>query len=302
MGCWGREGTVRHGAPSTGPAARETRGGAVKITLYTLFPQLVTPYLREALLGRAISRGLLEVETRDLRRFAGNRTGRVDDAPYGGGAGMVIRVDVAAAALREAAADAPPPDETVLLSPAGEPLRQPLVEHFAGVRHLLLLSGRYEGFDARVERLVTREVSIGDFVLMGGELPALSVMEAVARLLPGALGDADSHRQDSFTTGLLDYPEYTRPLAFEGAGVPEVLLSGHHARIDEWRRREALRRTLLRRPELLARAPLTGADRAVLDDLQREPAEGARDARHDAARHDVSGDDLPDDDGSGGQP
>jgi len=248
----------------------------VRITLYTLFPQLVTPYLGEALLGRAIARGLLEVETRDLRRFAGNRTGRVDDAPYGGGAGMVIRVDVAAAALREAAADTPPPDETVLLSPAGEPLTQRLVERFAGLSHLLLLSGRYEGFDARVERLVTREVSLGDFVLMGGELPALSVVEAVARLLPGALGDADSHRQDSFSTGLLDYPEYTRPLRFADEPVPEVLLSGHHARIDAWRRREALRRTLLRRPELLARAPLSDADRAVLAELaaQRATPEG----------------------------
>ncbi len=242
----------------------------MKVTVYTLFPQLVTPYLEEALLHRAIERGLLEVETRDLRRFAGNRTGRVDDAPYGGGAGMVIRVDVAAAAVREAQQDDPPPDETVLLSPAGQPLDQALVEHFAGLRHLALLSGRYEGFDARAEGLVTREVSVGDFVLMGGELPALCILEAVARLQPGALGDADSHLQDSFTTGLLDYPEYTRPLAFEGAAVPEVLRSGHHARIDAWRRREALKRTLMRRPDLLERAPLDDEDRTVLADLRTE--------------------------------
>ncbi|MEJ2666159.1 MAG: tRNA (guanosine(37)-N1)-methyltransferase TrmD [Deinococcales bacterium] len=242
----------------------------MRITLYTLFPQLVTPYLGEALLGRAIARGLLQVETRDLRRFAGNRTGRVDDAPYGGGAGMVIRVDVAAAALAEAAADRPPPDETVLLSPAGRPLDQGIVEHFASLDHVVILSGRYEGFDARVESLVTREVSLGDFVLMGGELPALCLVEAIARLQPGALGDAESHRQESFSTGLLDYPEYTRPLAFEGDHVPEVLLSGHHAKIDAWRRREALRRTLLRRPELLRRAALSEADAAVLDELRGE--------------------------------
>jgi len=240
----------------------------VKVTVYTLFPQLVTPYLQEALLGRAIERGLLEVVARDLRRFAGNRTGRVDDAPYGGGAGMVIRVDVAAAAVREAQRDDPPPDETVLLSPAGQPLDQRLVEHFAGLRHLMLLSGRYEGFDARAEGLVTREVSVGDFVLMGGELPALCILEAVARLQPGALGDADSHRQDSFTTGLLDYPEYTRPLDFEGAEVPEVLRSGHHARIDAWRRRQALKRTLERRPDLLERAPLDDEERALLAALR----------------------------------
>jgi len=242
----------------------------VKVTVYTLFPQLVTPYLQEALLGRAIERGLLSVETRDLRRFAGNRTGRVDDAPYGGGAGMVIRVDVAAAAVREAQHDAPPPDETVLLSPAGRPLDQGLVEHLAGLQHLVLLAGRYEGFDARAEALVTREVSVGDFVLMGGELPALCILEAVARLLPGALGDAESHRQDSFTTGLLDYPEFTRPLVFEDVEVPEVLRSGHHARIDAWRRREALKRTLTRRPDLLERAPLDDDDLAVLAALRAE--------------------------------
>ncbi len=242
----------------------------MKVTVYTLFPQLVTPYLQEALLGRAIERGLLTVETRDLRRFAGNRTGRVDDAPYGGGAGMVIRVDVAAAAVREAQRDAPPPDETVLLSPAGRPLDQALVEHWAGLQHLALIAGRYEGFDARAEALVTREVSVGDFVLMGGELPALCILEAVARLLPGALGDAESHRQDSFTTGLLDYPEYTRPLVFEDAEVPEVLRSGHHARIDAWRRREALKRTLARRPDLLERAPLDDDDLAVLAALRAE--------------------------------
>lgn len=242
----------------------------MKITVYTLFPQLVTPYLQEALLGRAIERGLLEVETRDLRRFAGNRTGRVDDAPYGGGAGMVIRVDVAAAAVREAQQDDPPPDETVLLTPAGQPLDQALVEHFASLRHLVLLSGRYEGFDARSEALVTREVSVGDFVLMGGELPALCILEAAARLQPGALGDADSHRQDSFTTGLLDYPEYTRPLTFEDSEVPEVLRSGHHARIDAWRRREALKRTLERRPDLLERAPLNDEERALVAALRTE--------------------------------
>lgn len=268
----------------------------MKVTLYTLFPQLVTPYLGEALLGRAIARGLLEVEARDLRRFAGNHTGRVDDAPYGGGAGMVIRVDVAAAALREAASDDPPPERTVLLSPAGEPLTQARVGRFAALDHLLLLSGRYEGFDARVEGLIDEEVSLGDFVLMGGELPALAVIEAVARLLPGALGDADSHRQDSFATGLLDYPEYTRPLTFDGAEVPDVLLSGHHARVAAWRRREALRRTLLRRPDLLARAPLTDTDRAALDELRREiagaggpPEEGAGPEGASARDHDDAG-------------
>src|SRR5690606_30329578 len=201
--------------------------------------------------------GIVEVVTRDLRRFAGNRTGRVDDAPYGGGAGMVMRVDVAAAALAEARSDEPPPTTTILLSPAGEPLDQDMVARLASQEHVLLLSGRYEGFDARVEDLVDHEVSLGDFVLMGGELPALALIEAVTRLLPGALGDADSHRQESFTTGLLDYPEYTRPPVFQGAEVPETLLSGHHGKVNQWRRISALRRTFERRPDLLASAQLS---------------------------------------------
>ena len=256
----------------------------MRITVYTLFPHLIEAWRSEALVGRAVARGLLHLEARDLRRFAGNRTGRVDDAPYGGGAGMVIRVDVAAAAIDEARADDPPPDEVALLSPAGAPLTQAVVEELATRRHLVLLCGRYEGFDARAEALVDREVSIGDFVLMGGELAALCVVEATARLLPGVLGDADSHRQDSFTTGLLDYPEYTRPLEHDGAGVPDVLRSGHHAEVARWRRREALRRTLERRPDLLDRAPLDDDDRRWLAQLRAgrgSDADGRRPGRHD---------------------
>jgi len=186
-----------------------------------------------------------------------------------------MRVDVAAAAVDEAAADDPPPDEVVLLTPAGERLTQGLVEELATRRHVCLLSARYEGFDARVESLVTREVSIGDFVLMGGELPALCVIEAVTRLIPGALGDEESHRQDSFASGLLDYPEYTRPAGFRGLAVPDVLLSGHHGMVAKWRRREALRRTLLRRPDLLAATPLSDEDRSELERLRLELAAGA---------------------------
>lgn len=249
-------------------------GPALTYTVYTLFPQLVAPWGGEALLGRAIGAGRLALRVRDLRDFANDKHNKVDDTPYGGGAGMVIRVDVAARALAEAQAQDPPPDEVILLSPAGQPLTQPLAEELATRRHLCLLCGRYEGFDARVERLVTREVSIGDFVLMGGEIAALALIEATARLVPGVLGDAESFEQDSFTTGLLDYPEYTRPPIWEGQGVPEVLLSGHHGRVAAWRRREALRRTLRRRPDLLESAPLTDADRAVLAELRSELAEG----------------------------
>ncbi len=238
----------------------------MKYTVLTLFPQLIRPWTEEALLGRAVKAGLVSFDVRDLRDYAGNRHRRVDDTPYGGGAGMVIRVDVAARALMDVTA----PDDVILLSPAGEPLTQPLAEELATRQHLCLLSGRYEGFDARTEALVTREVSVGDFVMMGGEVAALALIEATARLLPGVLGDAESHAQDSFTTGILDYPEYTRPLVWEGVPVPEMLLSGHHARVEAWRREQALRRTLERRPELLERATLSGADRVFLEALEED--------------------------------
>ncbi len=212
-------------------------------------------------MGRAVKAGLLEFDLRDLRDYAGNRHRRVDDTPYGGGAGMVIRVDVAARALAEVSE----PDEVILLSPAGEPLTQRLAEQLAQKEHLCLLSGRYEGFDARTEALVTREVSVGDFVMMGGEVAALALIEATARLLPGVLGDAESHAQDSFTTGLLDYPEYTRPLSYGGTSVPDMLLSGHHAYITRWRREQALLRTLARRPELLQQTELSNEDKVFLE-------------------------------------
>ena len=236
----------------------------MKYTVYTLFPQLLAPWTDEALLGRAVAAGHISIDLRDLRAHANNKHNRVDDTPYGGGAGMVIRVDVVARALEEVKASKFPPDEVILLSPAGEPLTQALVEDLATRQHLCMVAGRYEGFDARVETLVTRELSIGDFVLMGGEVAALALIEATARLVPEVLGDAASHQQDSFTTGLLDYPEYTRPAEFAGSKVPDVLLSGHHARVDAWRREQALKRTLARRPDLLEQAELTPEDKAVL--------------------------------------
>lgn len=267
----GAEDTVR-----TAPGSAAKQDERLLFTVYTLFPELISSYLSEALMSRAIRSGIVRVEPRDLRRFAGNRTGRVDDTPYGGGAGMVMRVDVAAAAIEEASRDDPAPDEVILLSPAGRPLDQSTVAELAGKRHVCLLSARYEGFDARVESMVTREVSLGDFVLMGGELPSLCLIEAVTRLLPGALGAEESHQQESFTTGLLDYPEYTRPLAFDGLGVPDVLLSGHHANVATWRRLQALRRTFERRPDLLtgprATAELDQNERALLERWAREGA------------------------------
>ncbi len=219
----------------------------LRYTVLTLFPGLIEPWTKEALLAKAIQRGLIEINVRDIRDYAHDKHRQVDDYPYGGGAGMVLRPDV----VVEAIEDQLPASEVILLTPAGEPLKQPLVEELATKEHLVLISGRYEGFDARVEEFVTRELSIGDFVLMGGEVAALAVIEATARLVPGVLGDPESHRLDSFSSGLLDYPQYTRPPEFRGLKVPDVLLSGHHGKVAEWRRREALRRTRERRPDLL---------------------------------------------------
>lgn len=242
----------------------------MKYTVYTLFPELLTSWRREALLGKAIERGLVALDVHDLRKFATGRHNKVDDTPYGGGAGMVIRVDIAHQAIEEARSSQPPPDEIILLSPAGERFTQELAVELAGQEHLCILSGRYEGFDARVEPLVTREISIGDYVLMGGEIAALALIEATARLVPGVLGDAESHEQDSFATGILDYPEYTRPFEYRGETVPEVLLSGHHGQVERWRRQQALERTLKRRPDLLEGAPLSEADLEWLRELGYE--------------------------------
>ena len=241
----------------------------MKYTVLTLFPDLLRPWTEEALLGRAVKNGYISFDLRDLRDYAANKHRNVDDTPYGGGAGMVIRVDIAAQAIADVQRESAP-DEVILLSPAGEPFTQRMAEHLATKDHLCLLSGRYEGFDARVEALVTKEVSIGDYVLMGGEIAALALIEATARLVPGVLGDAQSHEQDSFSTGLLDYPEYTRPAEFEGVGIPDVLTSGHHAKIERWRRERALMRTLERRPDLLERANLSDAERAFLQTLAKK--------------------------------
>jgi tRNA (guanine37-N1)-methyltransferase len=238
----------------------------MKFTVLTLFPQLLAPWVGEAIIGKAVQKGLLEFELRDIRSVTTDKHRTVDDSPYGGGAGMVMRVDVIARALEGIDAD-----EVVMLSPAGARFTQDIALEFSRLKHVVLLCGRYEGFDGRVEKLVTREVSLGDFVMMGGEAAAACIIEATTRLIPGVLGDEDSHRADSFSSGLLDYPEFTRPLEFEGEAVPEILRGGNHAAIAGWRRREALRRTLERRPDLLPLAGLTADDGALLVELGVTP-------------------------------
>ncbi len=238
----------------------------MRIEVVTLFPELFEAPLHTGVIGRGIDRGLLEVAVQDLRTHGLGRHRSVDDYPYGGGAGMVLRAEPLYAAvepLREAGA------HIILLDPAGERLTDALARELATIPHLALVCGRYEGIDERVRALADREVSIGDYVLTGGELPALVLIDVVARLVPGVI-EAESQEGDSFAGGLLEYPQYTRPEEFRGLGVPPVLLSGHHGEVDRWRRSEALRRTLERRPDLLDEAPLTSADRAELERLRRE--------------------------------
>ena len=243
---------------------------SLRYTVFTLFPELIKPWKNEAILGRAIKKGLIDIEVRDLRAYTNNKHRSVDDYPYGGGAGMIIQPQVAATAIASVKDDTPPPDEIILLSPAGEPFKQRTAEKFANQKHICLLCGRYEGFDARVETLVTSEISVGDYVLMGGEVAALALIEATARLIPSVIGNFASHQQDSYTTGLLDYPEYTRPVVFEGMRVPDVLLSGHHSKVAKWRREQALRRTFERRKDLFNSADLTEEDKVFLAKLQKD--------------------------------
>ena len=240
--------------------AGEQSGAILEIDVVTLFPELFEVPLRTSVIGRAVERGILSVALHDLRAHGIGRHRVVDDAPYGGGAGMVMRPEPLFAAIEPLRRDGA---QVILLDPAGEPLTDALARELARARQLVLVCGRYEGIDERVRSLADREVSIGDYVLTGGELPALVLIDAVGRLVPGVI-EADSHESDSFADGLLEGPHYTRPERFRDASVPEVLLSGHHAEVAHWRRVEALRRTLTRRPDLLATAPLSDQDRADL--------------------------------------
>jgi tRNA (guanine37-N1)-methyltransferase len=221
----------------------------MKIDVITLFPALFDEPLRASLLGKGVESGLLDIAVHDLRAHGLGRHRTVDDEPYGGGAGMVMRPEPIFAAVEAVAADA---SHVVLMTPRGAALHQTMVARLAEREHLVLVCGRYDGVDERVsEYLVDEEISIGDFVLAGGELPALVVIEAVTRLVPGVLGNEESLESESHAAGLLEYPQYTRPAEFRGHRVPEILLSGHHGAIDKWRRERSLEITRKRRPDLL---------------------------------------------------
>ncbi|MDH3403940.1 MAG: tRNA (guanosine(37)-N1)-methyltransferase TrmD [Acidobacteriota bacterium] len=240
----------------------------MQIKIVTIFPELVESFLGASLVGKAIAAGKLAVEVVDLRSFARDRHRTVDDVPYGGGGGMVMKAGPWLRALRSVAG---PDARRVLLSPQGARLDERKVVELAGWGELVLMCGRYEGVDERVRDLVVdEELSIGDYVLAGGEVAAMVVVETVSRQLPGVVGLGDSVENDSFRRGLLDYPHFTRPREIEGREVPEVLLSGDHAAVAAWRRREALRATLEKRPDLLAGAALDDEDRRILAALRGE--------------------------------
>jgi len=243
----------------------------VRFTVVTILPELIEPALAAGVVGRAREAGTIAVATVNPRDFTSDRHRTVDDPPYGGGPGMVMKPEplLAAIAAASAAPDAPRPHR-ILLTPAGQPLTQAKVRELAGRGRLVLVCGRYEGVDERViEEAIDEEISIGDYVLSGGELAALVVIDAVARLVPGVLGCADSAEDESFGAHLLEFAQYTRPPEFRGRRVPEVLLSGDHQAIARWRRQQSLRRTWERRPDLLERAALSEEDRAFLASLGR---------------------------------
>lgn len=267
----------------------------LKFDIVTIFPGMVQPMLREGIVARALERGLIDVAVFDLRDFTTDRHRVVDDTPFGGGPGMVLKPEPffrAMARIRETRGE---PTAVVLPTPQGKPFAHAIAARLAGVdavsagetpaaTHTVVLCGRYEGIDERVrDALATEELSIGDYVLSGGELAAMVMLDACARLVPGVVGDERSVREDSFATALLDHPHYTRPAEFEGRRVPDVLLSGHHGDIERWRRREALRRTLQRRPDLLAAAALDAEQLRMLRDLRDERE--AEEREHDHERN-----------------
>lgn len=268
----------------------------IRIDVLTLFPEMCEGVFGTSILGKARDKGIVSLNAVNFRDFSGNKHNSVDDTPYGGGGGMVLKPDPIFAAVEhvlaqraEIASGGPEPmnadeegrEETssaspvkpriILMCPQGQTYNQQMAEELAREQHLIFICGHYEGYDERIrEHLVTDELSIGDYVLTGGELPALTVIDSVVRLQPGALGNETSAVTDSFSTGLLEYPHYTRPAEFRGWKVPDMLLSGHHANIEVWRREQALQRTLERRPDLLETADLTARDKQTLKRLREQ--------------------------------
>jgi tRNA (guanine37-N1)-methyltransferase len=244
----------------------------IKFDILTIFPEMFSSPLNFSLIKKAQEKDLLKISLHDIRNWAQDKHKMTDDAPYGGGCGMVMKVEPVEKALaaiigREAQS------QVILMTPQGESLTQKIVAELSQAKQLIIICGRYEGVDERIRtNLVDREISIGDYVLTGGELSALVLIDAVSRLIPGVLGNAQSADSESFSHDLLEYPQYTRPAIYNGWGVPDVLISGNHAEIELWHRRESIRRTYKRRPDLLKKAILTATDEKILAQIKLEDA------------------------------
>ena len=244
----------------------------MQFEVFTLLPEVFPPYLESSILQRARQRGLIDVRVHNIRDYTRDKHHTTDDTPYGGGGGMVMKPEPVFEAVESVLGplqDSPMPVPIILLTPQGRVFTQRVAEELARYKRIALLCGRYEGVDERIrEHIVTDEISIGDYVLTGGELPALMVIDAVARLLPGVLGDPDGAQDDSHSMGLLEYPHYTRPPTFRGWSVPDVLLSGDHGKIEKWRREQALLRTFNKRPDMLEKTQLSREDREFVEHLK----------------------------------
>lgn len=239
----------------------------MRFDIFSLFPSVFSPYFDVSILQKAIEKNLIQINVHNIRDWTVDRHHITDDTPYGGGGGMVMKAEPIFTAVEDVLGQ-PPTCPVILMSPQGRPFTHKIAEEMAQLPQIAILCGRYEGVDERVrEHLITDQISIGDFVITGGELPALMVVDAVSRFIPAVLGDPTGAVDDSFASGLLEYPHYTRPEEFRGWRVPDVLLSGHHAKITEWRREQALLRTFLQRPDLLDNFPLTEKDKKFLSDL-----------------------------------
>jgi len=242
----------------------------MRFDVFSLFPEVFDPYINLGILKKALENKVIDIRLFDIRDWAEDKHHTTDDTPFGGGGGMVMKPEPIFSAIEEIEGN-PPTCPIILLSPQGELLNHHIAEELSQEKNLALICGRYEGVDERVlEHLVTREISIGDYVLSGGELPALILIEAITRLLPGALGDPTGAADDSFASGLLEYPHYTRPAEFRGWKVPEVLFSGNHREIDSWRRKQALKRTLMQRPDLVNIEKMDKRDLKLLLELAKE--------------------------------
>lgn len=243
----------------------------MKIDILTLFPRMFEGPLTESIIGKAIDKKLLDVTVRNFRDYSENKNRNVDDYPYGGGAGMLLTAQPIFSGLDAIESENPNTKKRViLLDPAGVPFTQNLAEELSEQSHLVFICGHYEGYDERIRTLVTDEISLGDFVLTGGELGAMVLIDAAVRLLPEVLGNEESAKTDSHSTGLLEHPQYTRPAEFRGMKVPDVLISGNHKKIAEWQEKESLRRTYLRRPDMLAKTVITKDQKKWLDEIKSE--------------------------------